>query len=212
MILKYKTGKGLALLAMTLVLFVFTCLADSASAATSLAVPAGVVEKLERTLTATRDGVAHELTQGSKVYSFDVIKTGMIGYALIRLIDNTFIELGSSSVLNIVDIAFNARSSRLHVALDHGSARVRTGSIGLKDKYGINITTPRSIVTSSNSVLFFIVQPDEERMDVEWLPAGPTVSVYNVNTGKTYELMEPLLSLLTGPLNEVAIEKLNPAE
>ncbi|MDR3354896.1 MAG: FecR family protein [Synergistaceae bacterium] len=173
--------------------------------AVAASTPAGFVENLERTVTIMREGHESELDRGSGVNTFDIIETGMMGYAMIKLIDGTLIELGPNSEAYIVDIAFMPDTARLHIDISRGVARLRTGSIGLKNPFGINITTPRSVVTASNCELIFGVEDEAETMDIVWMPKGPKVSVFNVGTGDLLEVKRSHVVVSTDIDNNMSV-------
>ncbi|MDR1884872.1 MAG: FecR family protein [Synergistaceae bacterium] len=174
----------------------------------AIASPAGVgvIEKMERTVTSTRSGSEAELSPGSKIFASDIIRTGQIGYALVRLMDDTVIEMAPNSEISIVDVTFTAGRARLQLGIDRGRARVRTGSIGLKNSRGIDITTPKNLFILSNCILYFTVEPEWETVDVEWMPPGPFISVFNAGTGNVFRVEEQRVTLVTNSENEVSIE------
>ena len=163
------------------------------------------MERLERTVTLTREGRESELDRGSRLYAFDIIETGMMGYASIKLIDGTLLELGPNSEAYIVDIAFIPKKARLHVEITRGVARLITGSIGLKNPLGINVSTPRSVVTASNCELIFAVEDEAETIDVIWMPKGPKMSVFNVGTGDLLEIRRPGVTISTDIDNNISV-------
>jgi hypothetical protein len=173
---------------------------------------AGFVEELERTVTATRNGRGGELVKGSSVNTFDIIETGLMGYAIIRLIDGTIIELAPNSAVCLVDVTFTPDVARLHIEINRGDVRVRTGSIGLKNPLGLDITTPRSVVAASNCELIFSVGEESEVVNIIWMPKGPKVSVFNVGTGDLLDIRRPQVAVMTDIDNNMTVNEIGEEE
>jgi len=159
------------------------------------AVKCGVVEKLTRTVTVQREGQQSELQEGSEVYNGDVIKSGLEGYAEIKLIDDTLIAMGANSIVALTEVQFNVGKSQLHMSVDYGAVWVSTGSIGLKNAEAVSISTPSSKVSSGNATLQFMVGSGVEELKVQWIPKGGKVSVFNTRSKQRAELRETDVTL-----------------
>jgi hypothetical protein len=149
----------------------------------------GVVEDLTRTVMVRREGKETELALGDPIYSFDSIRTGELGYAVIKFIDDTLLAIGSNSAAAITEVQFSAKSSRLHLGIDRGAIWISIGSIGLVNPEAVRLATPKALVSSGNATLQFEVG-EEENVKVQWLPKGGRVSVYSVKTKERMELRE----------------------
>ncbi len=152
---------------------------------------AGTIEDMARTVLVLRGGKQFELKPGSELFEHDTIRTGPIGSAIIKLVDGTTVEVGPNGILSLVDVTFTPRNARVLLDIGSGLVRVKTGSVGLKNRYGMSITTPKTLVTADNSVLLFSVEEGLETLEVEWMPpGGPQVMVYNVETKERFETSE----------------------
>jgi hypothetical protein len=149
----------------------------------------GAVEELTRTVMVKRGGKETELELGDPIYSFDSIRTGELGYAVIKFIDDTLLAIGSNSAATITEVQFSPKSSRLHLGIDRGAVWISIGSIGLVNPEAVKLTTPKAIVSSGNATLQFEIS-DDENVKVQWLPKGGRVSVYSVKTKERMELRE----------------------
>ncbi|MDR2780654.1 MAG: hypothetical protein LBB28_05970 [Synergistaceae bacterium] len=170
----------------------------------------GVVEELTRIVTVRRDGKEEvELALGDDIYSFDSIRAGELGYAVIKFIDDTLLAVGSNSSVTITEVQFSPKSSRLHLGIDHGAIWISIGSIGLVNPDAVKLATPKALVSSGNATIQFEVG-DEENVKVQWLPNGGRVSVYSVKTKERMELRETESTAFITPKGELSAAK--PAE
>jgi hypothetical protein len=163
----------------------------------------GAVEELTRTVTVRREGRETELKLGDPIYSFDSIRTGELGYAVIKFIDDTLLAIGSNSAATITEVQFSPKSSRLHLGIDRGAIWISIGSIGLVNPEAVKLTTPKAIVSSGNATLQFEVGNDEN-VKVQWLPNGGRVSVYSVKTKERMELKESDLTVFITSKGELS--------
>ena len=160
----------------------------------------GVVEKLTRTVMVTRGGHENEMSEGDPLYQGDIIRSGEIGYAEIKLIDDTLIAIGNNGVVSLTEVQFNVNKAQLSMSIDHGAVWVSTGSIGLKNAEAIKFSTPGAIVSSGNATLQFSVGNGGEELTVQWIPKGGKVSVYNTRLKTRAELKEADKTfILSGP-------------
>jgi len=180
-------------------------LAITTAAASEAADKCAVVEKLERTVSAVRQNKTAELEVGSVIYNYDTIKTGQMGYAEIRFIDDTLMAIGPNSEVVIEDVLFDVKHKSFHVSIDRGSAWFATGSVGLANPGGVKFRTPMTMVSSSNASLQFNVARGRESINVHWLPKGGKATVYSVKAKKHATLSEIDMTLSIGPSGEMEI-------
>jgi hypothetical protein len=160
--------------------------ADTASGADGRC---GTVDELTRTVMVTRGGRETELAQGDAVYSSDSIKTGELGYAVIKFIDDTLMAIGGNGSVVITEVQFTPRAARFHLGIDRGAVWISIGSIGLVNPNAVKLTTPKALVSSGNATIQFEVG-GEENVKVQWIPKGGRVSVYSVKTKERMEMRE----------------------
>jgi hypothetical protein len=151
----------------------------------------GLVEKLTRTVMVQREGGEVELQEGDAVFTGDKFRVGQMGYAEIKLIDDTRVAMGANSVVTLPEVQFNVRKSSLNISIDYGAVWVSTGSIGLVNAAAVKFTTPNAIVSSGNATLQFKIGNGTEELKVQWIPNGGRVSVYNVKSKQRAELRKP---------------------
>jgi hypothetical protein len=154
----------------------------------------GIVGKITPKVTAVRDKLEIELSEGDAVYTADVIRTGQSGYAEIKLIDDTLIAFGGNSVITLTDVQFRVGAARLHISVDIGALWVSIGSIGLVSADAVKFTTPLLLVSSGNATLQFETG-GEEKLKVQWLNKGGKVEVQNNRTKERLTLREADITL-----------------
>jgi hypothetical protein len=189
-------------------LFIFRQFAVSCAKAE--AAEAGTVINLRPSAWVERDGRRHELSIGAGVRDFDVVRTGDGGYVTINFIDNTEIQLWPESEMSILDIAFTPKSSRFSVYVSRGAALIATGGIGLKNSFGVGVTTPKGIVTAFDAVVWVAVGRGEEVVRIEDMTRGPRVSVYNSSTANLLETTSSRYSIITDAANNMREIELAP--
>ncbi|MDR0764856.1 MAG: hypothetical protein LBE65_04615 [Synergistaceae bacterium] len=155
----------------------------------------GVVEKLTPTVTATREGRRIELSEGDAVYIGDVITAGSSGYVETRLIDDTLMAFGDSSVVVLNDVRFRVGVSRLDILLINGVLWVSIGSIGLVSADAVQLNTPSMLVSSGNATIQIEAGKDGEKLQVQWLNKGGKVEVYNKRTEEWFTLRESAIAV-----------------
>jgi hypothetical protein len=180
---------------------VLTVLAIAAQA--GAADKCGVVEKLTRTVMVQREGGESELQEGDAVFARDVFRVGQLGYAEIKLIDDTLIAMGANSVASLQEVMFSVGKSQLNMSIDYGAVWVSTGSIGLVNAQAVKFITPSSVVSSGNATLQFMVGNGTEELTVQWIPKGGKVSVYNPKSRQHAELRVPDVKFSLTGLTEV---------
>jgi hypothetical protein len=199
MYMKFRGYSGIkTTLALTAVLIVLAIAAPAGAAD-----KCGVVEKLTRTVMVQREGSESELQEGDAVFTRDVFRVGQLGYAEIKLIDDTLIAMGANSVVSLTEVMFSVGKSQLNMSIDYGAVWVSTGSIGLVNAQAVKFTTPSSIVSSGNATLQFMVGNGTEELTVQWIPKGGRVSVYNTKSRQRAELREPDIKFSLTGLAEV---------
>jgi hypothetical protein len=152
----------------------------------------GILERMEPMVVAVRSGEEWELYEGDIIYNSDIIRTEQTGFARIKLIDGTAIELRENGEMLFSEVRFDTEQCQLHMSIDRGSARVELGSIGLANPKGVRISTPKALITSSNATFKIETWPLlGESVTVERLPKGGTASVLNVITKDTIDVKTP---------------------
>ncbi|MDR3077039.1 MAG: hypothetical protein LBU26_07025 [Synergistaceae bacterium] len=172
----------------------------------------GTVTKLTRTVMVTRGGHENEIQEGDPLYQGDIIRTGEIGYAEIKLIDDTLIAIGNNGAVSLTDVQFNVNKSQLSMSIDHGAIWVSTGSIGLINSEAVKFTTPSAIVSSGNATLQFSVGNGSEELTVQWIPKGGKVSVYNTRSKTRAELKEADKTFIMSGPNAMTVKSDDIAE
>ena len=163
----------------------------------------GVAEDVVDVVYVTRADKRQQLTENFELRESDTITTGPAGGVKLRLIDNTEVILGADSTAHIVELVFREDKARLQVHVDQGSARIKTGAIGLKNPKGVRIMTPKNLIMPSNCILSLIERYEEEILQVEWMPKGPTISLYNPRSEKVVEIDEQGTVLVTNREGEI---------
>jgi hypothetical protein len=182
---------------------VFAMLAAAAGAAG--AEVCGRVEKMTESVAAMRSGHETPLAEGDEVQNGDTIQTGPMGYAEIKLIDDTLIAMGGNSAIILDDVQFNVKKARLYVTVKGGGVWASIGSIGLKDPNGVKFVTPTLYVSSANATIQFNAGGGSEELLVQWIPKGGRVSVYNARSKKRLEIDKPDMTLhVAGGVMELA--------
>jgi hypothetical protein len=168
------------------------------------------VEKIKPSAWIERGGRRFELSGGSSIREFDVVVTGDGGSVTLKFIDDTIIELSPYSELSVLDVVHAPKSSRFTVYLTRGGALVKTGGIGLKNSEGVNITTPKGIVTANDAVVWVGIGGGEEIVRIEDMTRGPKVSVYNSATSNLLVTTSSRYGIVTDAANIMHTVELAP--
>jgi hypothetical protein len=172
--------------------------------AAEAAVQIGAVKKIKPTAWAERGNRRIDLAAGSRIYEFDVIKTGDGATVTIEFIDKTVIELNPDSELSVLDVAHTPRSSRFSANIGKGWILVRSGGIGLKNPTGFIISTPKGVVSMENAVVYIGANNSEEVVLISEMTEGPVVSVYNAVTSRRVDVKSAKIGILTDTSNEMS--------
>jgi hypothetical protein len=200
-----KTLKNF-ILHVILSLFLFCCFFGFASVhlgSAEAASPVGVVKKIKPTAWAERGNRRVDLAAGSRIYDFDVIRTGDEATVTIEFMDKTEIELNPDSELSILDVVHTPRSSRFSANIGKGWILVRSGGIGLKNPTGFIISTPKGVVLMENAVVEIGANASEEVVLINEMTGGPVVSVYNAATSKRVDAKSAKIGIVTDTSNEM---------
>lgn len=198
-------GKRSTALFLLLAATLFVMIAASAACAKDFA---GKVELSVPTVFVKRANREYQAMAGSNLYSFDTVRTSPSGTATLRLLDDTVIEMAPDTIVHLVDVVFTPKRARLQLHVEKGTARIKTGSIGLKNPRGVKIMTNKTLMHADNSHMLVYVTPAEERVAVEWMPAGPQVRVYNVKTKEALEMKTDKLLLIVADGKEMIVEEI----
>ena len=203
--MKQKHG-NVTLIGLTVLFMLLACAVANAAAFPDLYLGScGIVEDVTGSVFVTRADRRQRLTEGFQLRVSDTVTTEKMASAKLRLADNTEIHLGSDSTAHIVELVFQPDKARLQVDLDKGSARIKTGAIGLKNPKGIRIMTPKNLFVASNCVLSLTERYEEEIAEVEWMPKGPIISLYNPKSERIIEVEESGTVLITNRAGEVFV-------
>ncbi|MDL2264136.1 FecR family protein [Synergistaceae bacterium OttesenSCG-928-I11] len=187
------------LLAVTLVVF-------SGVSSASSKTPRGTVEDANPGVYASRGGKWVPIMLGSDLYEFETIATNANGYAALRFDDDTLVELGANTVAHTMLSLFEPERAMFQVHVDKGEVRLGTGSIGLKNPKGIKLVTPKNIFITRNCIANFLITPEREIVDVEWMPDGVDVVVINAESKNEYRMTAEGSAMVTDAQNNVSIE------
>lgn len=185
----------------------FTPRGAEAAEPTELTKKCGVVETLERTAFVLRDGREAELSAGSDVYQSDIIKTGQIGNARLRLVDDTLVNIGPTSEVALVSIVYSTRISHIFISIDRGSVALKQGTIALVNPGGVELTTPKTLISAGDADFSVTVTPSAETIALDRAPGGKRVSVYNVNTKELVYMTDAGTSLSTDSDNVMSVSR-----
>jgi hypothetical protein len=159
------------------------------------------VEKIRPSAWVERNGRRFELGPGSGIRAFDSVTTGDGGTVTLKFIDDTTIDLSPYSELSILDVTHTPKASRFSVSLTMGGAMVRTGAIGLRNAFGVNIATPKGVVKANDAVVWVSVGGGEETVRIEDMTKGSRVLVYNAVTSETVVATESRYQIMTDTEN-----------
>lgn len=157
----------------------------------------GVANGINEMVYVFRNDSRHKVTEQFELRDSDTIWTGPTGQAKVTLIDNTEIEIDPDTTLHIMEAAFRADYAKLRIRVDRGFIRLKTGAIGLKNPKGIKIITPKNLISPSNCILSLTENPDEEILQVEWMPKGTVIEVYNSDFKKFFDITKSGSALVT---------------
>lgn len=203
--MKQKYG-SVTLIGLTALIMLLACTLAEAVAFPDLYLGScGIVEDVTGSAFVMRGDRRQRLTEGFQLRVSDTVTTEKMGSAKLRLADNTEVHLGSDSMAHIVELVFKPEQARLQVHIDKGEARILTGAIGLKDPKGIRVMTPKNLYVMSNCVLSLIERYEEEIAEVEWMPVGPTIALYNPKSERIVTIGEAGMVLITNRDGEVFV-------
>jgi hypothetical protein len=116
------------------------------AAAAARAADVGKVITLVPGVSVTRDGRAEELRRHSPLRVSDTVSTNATGRARILFNDDSTVDLGANSSLDMREFADSGAKSVFNVHLLQGVARVVTGRIVEANPKGFAVTTPECII------------------------------------------------------------------
>ena len=199
-------SKARARFCFVFMLLAATLLVFSGVSFASCKTPCGTVEDANPGVYASRGGKWVPVTLGSDLYEFETIATNANGYAALRFDDDTLVELGPNTVTHTMFSIFEPERAMFQIHVDKGEVRLGTGSIGLKNPRGIKLVTPKNIFITRNCIANFLVAPEREIVDVEWMPAGVEVVVLNTESKNEYRLTGEGSAMVTDAQNNVSVE------
>lgn len=175
-----------------------------ASSASPIA-PCGIVENANLGVYASRNGKWVPITFGSDLYGFESIATNADGYAALRFNDDTLVELGPDTVVHTMFSIFEPERAMFQVHVDKGEVRLGTGAIGLKNPKGIKLVTPKNIFIARDCIANFLVAPEREVAEIEWMPAGVEIVVINTERKEEFRLPSEGSAMVTDARNDIIL-------
>jgi hypothetical protein len=144
---KHSAMKRMIVITMAALLsFLLTSLACSAQDPVQSKDSKGVVEAFQDSFWATREEKRIDLAVSSDVYEFDILRTDASGSGTIRFEDDSILEVGNNSEIDVKEVVFSDEQNRFDVGVIQGAARVITGAIVKRNPEGFKVTTPRSTI------------------------------------------------------------------
>ncbi|MDR3355175.1 MAG: FecR family protein [Synergistaceae bacterium] len=154
----------------------------SASADAAIEEPGGIVENAAPGIWALRDNKKVILEDGDSVYEFDILQTDESGSGSIRFNDDSILEMGSSSEVDLRLLIFSSARARLNIGILQGAARFISGGIVKINPRFLKLTTPKSAIGIRGTTLLVEENPDSEVITGEDLDQGHYIIVTNNNT------------------------------
>lgn len=131
------------------IFFLFFCL----SAVTAQAADIGKVTILVPGVSVTRSGQAEELRQHAPLRVSDTVHTDATGRVRILFNDDSMVDMGANTSLDMRDFADSGTGSAFNVHLLQGVARVITGKIVEQNPSGFAVTTPEVSIGIRGTIL-----------------------------------------------------------
>jgi hypothetical protein len=125
------------------------------------------------------------LEDGDYVYEFDIIQTDESGSGMIRFNDNSILEIGNSSEVDLRLLIFSSARARLNVGILQGAARFISGGIVKINPRFLKLTTPKSAIGIRGTTLLIEENSDSEAITGEDLEEGHYIIVTN---NRTFEI------------------------
>jgi hypothetical protein len=157
----------------------------SASADAASGDPGGVVENAAPGIWVMRDNERIFLEDGDDVYEFDIIQTDGSGSGLIRFNDDSVLEIGNNSEVDLRLLIFSSARARLNVGILQGAARFISGGIVRINPRFLKLTTPKSAIGIRGTTLLVEESAGREVITGEDLAEGHYIIVTN---NKTFEV------------------------
>ncbi|MDR1885057.1 MAG: FecR domain-containing protein [Synergistaceae bacterium] len=166
--------------------------------------PGGYVESVTPSMWAVRDNNRVLLEEGSEVYEFDIIQTSETGSGIIHFKDDSILEIGSDSEIDLRQVVFSSNRSRLNVGVMQGMARVISGGIIKINPRFMKLTTPRSSIGIRGTTVRIEETPEMETITGEDLEEGHFITVTNNRTFEVGSISGSGGSIQTGGDNSMS--------
>jgi hypothetical protein len=169
----------------------------------------GRVIRAEGGVYAIRDSARLNLAVDSDVFEFDILETGESGSATVRFADDSLLELGKNTRINVKEAAFSGDRQRFNVGITNGTARVVTGALVKRKPGGVKVTTPKSTIGIRGTTLAFEVTANYEKVTVVELSEGSVVTHMRTDNGAIttmtapYDSVQVSTSTTTNPVTGV---------
>lgn len=148
----------------------------------------GSVERADMRLWARRDSSRVDLDVGSGVHEHDVLYTNETGAGSIRFLDDSLLELGGNTEVDVKEVVFSTDRRRFNVGIVQGAARIISGSLVKQNPKQFNITTPKCAIGIRGTTVRTIVAPEGDTVRVEAMEEGDFVVVRNKGTHELYSI------------------------
>ena len=165
--------------------------------------PKGFVEESDGGLFVTRDTRRMPLDVESDVYEYDILETDSNGSAVIHFLDDSILEMGSDTRIDVKELIFTSARKKFNVGLAHGAARIITGAIVKFNPKVFKLTTPKSSIGIRGTTLHVEVTEQFERVTVENLSEGSSVTCTNTESGGSYTMTEVQDSVTISSVEQV---------
>jgi uncharacterized membrane protein YgcG len=177
---KKITAARAAILAFNACVFVWLFLISPATADEAK----GTIGSVKQVIWAEREGKRVDLSEGAEIFEFDILKTDATGSGIVKFIDESTLDIGSDSEIDVREVAFTGDRNQFDVGITRGAARVITGAIVRKNPRGFRLSTPRSTIGIRGTDLSVILLPDgQENVDVNALGEGHSVYILDRKSG-----------------------------
>jgi hypothetical protein len=170
--------------------------------------PGGTVKSVKPGMWAMRDNVTVPLEEGSDVYEFDIIQTNEGGSGEIQFKDDSVLEIGSNSEVDLRQLVFTNNRKRMDVGVLQGVARVVSGGIIKINPKFMKLTTPKSSIGIRGTIVKVEETSEKETVTGESLEEGHFITVTNNRTFQVGSISGEGGSITTRDDNEMTVSGL----
>jgi hypothetical protein len=112
-----------------------------------------------------------------------MLETDQTGYAIVTFADQSVLEIGGGSNVDIRSVVFTPDRNRFNVGVMQGAARLITGEIVRRNPRNFKLTTPKSTIGIRGTTLLVEVRETYEKFTVEAIGEGHAVN-YSSKSGR----------------------------